>query len=159
VLYHLGGRDIRVDVVELWHAHLTAEQLLSAGLAAAQLFALAFGAGVARPMVGRARARIEAAPPARLPPALEGAGPLPDDVALPTDDYPRTVTRWFNILERLAQAMILFGSLMLAARITRAPLLGRVVDFALPLVSTVLIARLLTLAARTLSRALAGVGN
>lgn len=158
ILYHLAGRDVRQDLADLWHAHITSAQLIALALAAAELAGLALATWLAGRLLRLLRRKLEAAALAQLPRALDGADSAAEN-PLPADDTPKTITRWFNVLERFGLALLVLGGLAIAARIASAPILAGVVDFTLPLLATVLIARLLTLGAHTLARALAAFGN
>ncbi|MFO0965608.1 MAG: mechanosensitive ion channel family protein [Gemmataceae bacterium] len=161
VVYHWFGRDVRVDLSD-WYAHLTPAQLVRIGLALGELVLLGLGLFVAWRIIKNVRGRLERYTLERLP-ALTEKAHAPEaakPAAERTRDHEATVRRWFQLLERFALVTLFLVGLCLAGRIVH---LRHVVDdlvlFAIRLLAILMVARLLTLACRTLSHSLAALGN
>lgn len=164
-IYHFRGRDIRLDVTD-WYQHLTARQIFSVGLALGELVALCVGTYFAVRLVRRAAKALHAYALTLLPhptPATPssfcvGVGEKSDQDH--KDEHEDTVARWFRLLERFCLGAVVLTSLWIAGHVlglhhTIDPVIG----FLIRMLAIVMVARLLTLACRTISHGLAAVGN
>jgi len=159
--YHLAGRDMRQDVLN-WYAHLTGAQIFRIGLALGQLVLLALAVPFALRLIRRARAFLQAQALDLLPHPLQNETPtsVENDSSAPLQKQEATVKHWFFLLERFALVAVLLTATWLAGHILHlSESVDVVVGFILRLVTILMVARLLTLACRTLSHALANLGN
>jgi small-conductance mechanosensitive channel len=168
LVYHFAGRDIRTDLVA-WYTHLTGADVLQVGLVIGQLTLLSVASWMGVRLLRRLRTFGQAHAKHWLPqvhqaPDVEtqggvALGPSAED-ASPTKRHEESVTRWFLLLERYALAVVFLGTLWAAGHVVG---LGEaadgVVGFLLRVLTILAAARLLTLACRTISHALAALGN
>ena len=158
IAYHVSGRDMRGEVVD-WYSHVTGAQMLRLGLALGQLVLLGLVLNFSLRLVRRALVTFEIKVLAWLPqPAHEAMDPRPGEDAPPPIRQERqedTVKRWFSLLERFALVSVVLCGAWVAGHIVRLhETVDVVVGFTLRLMSILVVARLLTLACRTVSHAL-----
>ena len=153
--YQAGGRDMRQDVTD-WYTHLTGAQILHMGLALGELVLLGLMIPLAVGLVRRLKSPLEARAASLLPhvPDLENSGS--NHPARQAD----SIKHWFNLLERLVLVSIFLSAAWVTGHILG---LGQAVDpvvmFTFRLVAILMVARLMTLACRTVSHTLASLGN
>jgi small conductance mechanosensitive channel len=141
--YHLAGRDVRADAAA-WYERLTADDWLLIGLRAGAVVGLGLGAWVAVRVVRRLRANLEPWALARL----DGAA------------NEEVVRRWFGLVERFGAAAVVLAAVWGAGQAVGLGAWADVaVGFVLRVLSIVVVARLLTLSCRTVTRLLAHVGD
>jgi small-conductance mechanosensitive channel len=159
VFYHLGGGDIRTDLAELWQQHVTPTRLITAGWIAAQLVGIAVVAMIACRFVHRLRTAFEAVALDHLPKIVTPETPA-HDPQTPVDHHERSVRRGFDLLERCGVLLVFFLAAGIGAGLVGMwNVSGALIGMAIPLLGTVLIARLLTMATKTISHALVNFGN
>lgn len=166
VVYHAAGRDMRADL-GTWYQHLTGPQLLGLGLTFGKLALVMVAVHIAFGLVHRgmqlvkghtlhllyatsARAAAAAAPATDATP-FEPA-PLEPAPAAAEDEQHRqeeAANRWFFLLERFALASVVLGGLWVAGHMLAWPILETVVVFLWEFLTIVMVARLATLAFRT----------
>ncbi|MCI0378635.1 MAG: mechanosensitive ion channel family protein [Gemmataceae bacterium] len=160
VAYHAFGRDIRLDLSD-WYQQLTAEQIFLLCLALGQLALLAVGVFFAIRLVRRGRLYLEKAALGLTPQTsgqVIGASAL--DAGTSQEAHRDTVRRWFDLLQRFALCTLALAALWVAGRIVHLrEAVDTFIGFLIRLVAIIMVARLLTLAGRTISHALAGLGN
>jgi len=169
IVYHAAGRDIRIDV-RAWYANLTAEQLVALSVTGVKLIALAAGVHFAFGMVRRVKARLEqytlqllhlttAETPVH-PDALPIEPSEPNATAAAERAYQEdTVRRWFFLLERFVLATLFLTGLWLAGYILAWQAVDSAVAFGMYLLAVVMVARLATLACKTILHAIAKMGD
>jgi small conductance mechanosensitive channel len=166
IVYHAAGRDVRDDVLA-WYANLTAEQLIAASIIGVKLIVLAVGVQAAFGLVRRVKAWLEQYMLRLLQlttdgPARKADGPpgSPDASALAERAYQEsTVRRWFFLLERFVLATVFLIGLRLAGDILAWQTVDALVAFGLHLLVIVMVARLATLACKTILHAVAKMGD
>ncbi|MBI3407369.1 MAG: mechanosensitive ion channel [Planctomycetes bacterium] len=161
VIYHIAGRDMRVDV-RTWYAQLTAKEILGFGIILGELVLLALGMVMAFRLVRRGRATLETHALTHLPQPTPELPPKPDDHAAfdQKKAHEDTVRRWFFLLERFLLMAVFLTGIWIAGHIVQLQdLVDRTVGFLLRMVAIAMVARLLTLACRTILHALTGLGN
>jgi small conductance mechanosensitive channel len=155
VVYHSSGRDIRSDL-STWYSHLTGADLLRLGLMMAQLAGLTVASWLAMRLVRRLRAYLQSS-------ALKCLATDEPQQDAPSDNEPNheaSIKRWFFLLERYSIITIGLGTLWVAGHILHlTDVADKIVGFLLRVTTILAVARLLTLACRTLSHALATWGN
>jgi small conductance mechanosensitive channel len=143
IAYHLAGRDVRLDCAA-WYARLTADDWLSLGPRAGAVVGLAAAAWVGVRLVRRLRAWAEPLAVARLGTA-GGA---------------EAVGRWFTLLQRFAGVAVCLGAVWAAGHVVGlVRLADHLIGFVLRVLTIVVVARLLTLAGRAVSRVGAHAGD
>ena len=166
-VYHLSGRDARGDFRQ-WSGQLSGAHLLSFGIMLGKLVGLAVGVALAFRLVRRLRVFVETYVHHHLPRYVHpetAANFLPlEPQTAPADTAGRahleeTIRRWFTLLERFCLVLVSVAGLWL---------MGRVVGFAdtdswaglvLRIITYYMVARLLTLACRTMFHLFANIGN
>ncbi|MCI0683673.1 MAG: mechanosensitive ion channel family protein [Gemmataceae bacterium] len=162
VVYHAAGRDIRADL-GAWHQHLTGAHLIALGFVLGKLTLLLVAVHIAFGLVRRGMHFVETytlhllqVTSAAAAPETSGSKVEPSQVgpasAAPVDDersQQETAQRWFFLLERFALASVLLGGLYMASRILEWPVLDTVVVFLWRFLTIVMVARLATLACKT----------
>jgi moderate conductance mechanosensitive channel len=166
IIYHVAGRDLRGDV-GLWYQHLTSGQLLAFGWLLGKLALLAFAVKFGIGLVHRGKVTAEQytlnllhgdqADSDAMPLAVTGSLSAPDEDERRFQE--QTVHHWFNLLERYCLAAMVLGGMWIAGYLIGWTLVDLVVGFLLKFVTIVMVARLATLASKTLFHALEGVGN
>ena len=145
-VYHLGGGDIRADGAQIWENHATPERLLAAAWTAGELVAILIVALILARCLRPVRNALKAFVLAQLPTKSE--------------DDARSIHRGVDLVERCG---VLFVGLVALGGATSVLGLHRmshwVVRMAIPLLGTLLAARLLTMTTQTISHALVHVGN
>lgn len=155
VIYHLAGQDIRQDFL-IWYEQVSSTDLVLACFVAGQLVGLLLASWVAVRVVRRLRAFLYASVKQWLPFLSSAAG---EDSEV-RQRYEDALRRWFAMLERFGLVMIGLATLWVAGHIVHLDgAANLVVGFLMRVVTIVAVARLLTLACRTLSQALATLGN
>ena len=156
VIYHLAGRDIRQDLLS-WYEHLSATDLVRVCVVAGELIGIVFVSWVAVRTVRRLRAYLYANAKQWLPASMFSSS---ENEAETQQRYDDSLRRWFGLLDRFAMLMIGLGTVWAAGHIVH---LGEptdvVIGFLARVVAILAVARLLTLACRTLSQALATWGD
>ena len=146
IAYHVGGGDIRSDGTQVWQNHATPERLLAAGWIGGELVAILVLALIVARFLRPIRNALKAFVLAQLPASSE--------------EDARSIERGFDLVERCG---VLFVGLVALGGATTVLGLHRlshwVVRMAIPLLGTVLAARLLTMTTRTISHALVHLGN
>lgn len=143
VAYHVAGRDVRLDF-DAWYARLTADDWLSLGLRAGAVAGLAAAAWVGVRVVRRLRGWAEPWVVARL-------GKTGNEEA---------VARWFTLLQRFAGVAVCLGAVWVAGHVVGlVRLADHIIGFVLRVLTIVVVARLLTLACRAVSRLGAHAGD
>lgn len=168
LIYHSLGRDVRGDLAECT-THLTAGDLVHLGFLLGKLTALFALAWMAVRYITRLRGYLQVKVLSWLPqPLMEGIGenqgdsPAPSEreTASPRKNQEETVRRWFYLLERYSIVAVMLGTMWAAGH---AVGMGMAADFFVGFLLRVITilggARLLTLAARTLTHALTALGN
>lgn len=141
--YHLAGRDIRTDVGQ-WYTSLTGDDFLRLGSKITVLGGLLFGSGGAVWLLRRARPYLETSA-ARW---------------LERPDNEDTLQTWFSLLERYGVAAIRLWALWMAGKVVGLEDFSDCTfGFTLCVLSILVIARLLTLAFRVLSRSCMDLGD
>lgn len=168
VVYHAAGRDLRVDL-GIWYRHLTGAQLVALGIILGKLVLVIVAANFAFGLVRRGMRLIEVHTLHLLHvTSVEGAAkadapPLEHPSAPPVDDEKRrqeeTAHRWFFLLERFALASVLLGGLWVAGHILAWQILDTVVVFLWGFLTIVMVARLATLACKTVFHVAERLGN
>lgn len=158
VVYHAAGRDLRVDL-GIWYRHLTGAQLVALGIILGKLVLVIVAVNFAFGLVRRGMRLIEVHTLHLLHvTSAEGAAkadapPLEPPSAPPVDDEKRrqeeTAHRWFFLLERFALASVLLAGLWVAGNILAWQILDTVVVFLWGFLTIVMVARLATLAFKT----------
>jgi small-conductance mechanosensitive channel len=143
IAYHAADRDVRHDV-RLLRRLLRDDQWLSVGLRAAAVLALAALAWVGVRVVRRSCAGLQAWVVGRYGKAA----------------HEEAVRRWFTLFQRFGAVAVCLGALWCAGRVAG---LGGFADlsvgFVFRVVTIVVVARLLTLACRAVSRVAAHAGD
>jgi moderate conductance mechanosensitive channel len=165
IVYHAAGRDVRVDVLA-WYANLTAEQLIAASIIGVKLIVLAVGVQAAFGIVRRVKSWLEQYILRLLQVTTDGPAPKADnppgspDAALAERAYQEnTVRRWFFLLERFVLATLFLTGLWLAGYILAWQAVDAAVAFGMYLLAVVMVARLATLACKTILHAVAKMGD
>jgi small-conductance mechanosensitive channel len=167
-VYHVSGRDARHDFQE-GSSQITVAQLTNWGIVLGKLVALAVGIALAFRLIRRLRVFLEMYVHHHLPKHVqpEGSGAIPalslagkgDATNTAPTHLEETIRRWFSLLERYLLLLTLLGGFWLA---------GNVVGFAgtdswgalvLQIITYFMVARLLTLACRTIFHVFANLGN
>lgn len=158
VVYHLAGRDIRYDVTH-WYENVTSDQMLRLGIAIGQLVLLGIGLNIAIRLVRVIRVHLEL----RVRRWLHSSAEDNDDDLLPREKLQKhevTIRRWFMLLEKFALATLFLTAVWASGHILHVgDSVDTVVIFLIRMVAILMVARLLTLACRTLSHTLEAVGN
>jgi small-conductance mechanosensitive channel len=167
VVYHAAGRDLRADL-GTWHQYLTAAQLLALGIACAKLALLAVAVQVACGLIRRGMRFAEAhtlhllhvttagKESAETAPSKQLDAPAVDDERHCQE---ATVRRWFRLLERFALASVVLGGVWVAGHVLAWDLLQLGVSFLMQFVSTLMVARLATLASKTILHVIQRLGD
>jgi small conductance mechanosensitive channel len=143
IVYHLAGRDLRDDL-GLWYENLTVEQLVQIGVHAAALVGVAAATCLLAWLVRRLRPHCHAH-------ANRVVGRAGNQEHL---------ARWFKLLERYAITVVRLSGIWVAGQIVGLGHLADVtVGFVLSVLTILVVARLLTLACRTLTHTLADFGD
>lgn len=159
VIYHMAGRDMRVDV-QAWYDHLTARQIVDFAIAIGELTLLGVAVYFTLRLVRRLREPMQdyvlRMVPATLP-IKRWVGP---SASQDHEAQQQTVQHWFHLLERFAVCAVILTGLWAAGHILNltGPV-DYVIGFAIRLLAIVMVARLLILASRTISHGLAELGN
>jgi moderate conductance mechanosensitive channel len=161
-IYHHTGQDIRADLRD-WYAQLGRSHIVAAAVIVGRVVAVIVVAVIAFRVVRRLSAILEASVRSYLPrqmPDSEVAAArtersLPDQRI----NYEQTLRRWFFLFERFAMAAVLLGGVWIAGRFAELPRLADVAALLLRILTILTVARLLTLSCRTLSFAVATLGE
>jgi len=165
-VYHVSGRDARADF-QAWSGQLSGPTLMGFGVMLGKLVALAIGVALAFRVIRRLRIFFETYVHHHLPkhvhPELAGnilpMHPEPRPESEPRTHLEETIRRWFTLLERFGLVLTVIGGLWFAGRVVGfadADSWGRLV---LKVVTYFMVARLLTLACRTMFHVFANIGN
>ena len=160
--YHLSGRHIQEDLKD-WYGQLTTAHLQAFGVMVAKLVGLAIGVALAFRFLRRLRVFLETHVHYHLPQHVHPeATPLAN--ASPTDSDRRvyleeTIRRWFTLLERFAMVLLVLGGLWLAGRSMGLVQTDHWAKLVLQIITYFMVARLLTLACRTMFHVFANIGN
>lgn len=162
VIYHVAGRDMRADV-GTWYAQLTAKQILGLGIALGEMVLLFLGMLLALRLVRRGRSILETHALENLPsPNAELLPTTTDDKATQDNKqvHEHTVRRWFFLLERFLVIAVFLTGFWIAGHILHVQdYVDHAVGFLLRMLAIVMVARLATLACRTVLHAILGLGN
>ncbi len=165
--YHVSGRDARADMRDM-SGQFTPGHLASFGILLGKLVLLALGVALSFRVIRRARVFLEAyvhhnLPKHVHPESLTGAIlPLHAEPRPDTDrraHLEETIRRWFTLLERFGIALALIGGLWLAGRFIGLTDADRWAGLVLQIVTYFMIARLLTVACRTMFHVFVNLGN
>jgi len=167
--YHLSGRDVRADFNE-WLTKLSAEHLIAFGIVLGKIALLAMGVVLAFRLVRRLRVFAEMTVHHHLPKHVAPEARIETPNVLPFGELKKpdterrnaleeTIRRWFTMFERFVLAVIVVGSLWLAGRVAGVPEIDSWGGLVLSIMSYFMVARLLTLACRTLFHVFANIGN
>jgi small conductance mechanosensitive channel len=155
-VYHYAGQDIRADL-RAWYSELSRAHLIAASIITGKVVSVMLVAGIVFYLIRRLCALMEAHVRSRLP------APSPVDAdAVPLErsvNYEQTVRRWFFMLERFTTAAVLLGGVWVAGQFAELPRLSYFAALFVRILAIVTVARLLTLSCRTLSYAIAAIGN
>ena len=170
VFYHVSGRDARHDLRE-WYSEITSAHLIILGTLLGKLVLLAIGVSLAFRFIRRVRVFLEVYVHHHLPKHVHpegspqaGANVLPLTSAQQPDvdrrqNLESTIRNWFTLLERYGMAVVLIFALAWAGGIVGLVSANHYAHLAFELVTYFMVARLLTLACRTLLHVFANVGN
>ena len=165
ILYHMAGRDIRSDLTN-WYNHLTAAEIFNFGVALGQLVLLGVGVYFGLRLVRRARRGLQDYALNLLPHKCPlGLDHLDADGRVRTEEehkerHERTIKHWFHLLERFALCTVILTGVWIGGHIVRLTgVVDQVVGFSIRMLAIFMVARLLTLACRTISHSLAELGN
>lgn len=168
IVYHVAGRDLRSDL-NAWYQHLTGAQLLALGMTLGKLLLLALAVHFGFSLVRRGKRllekyTLETLHVATSSPAMTEAAPSSDQPQTATPDEPKhaqddTVRRWFHLLERFCLAAVFLGGLWGAGYILAWETLDWIVGFSLQFLTIVMVARLATLACKTVFQAAERLGD
>jgi small-conductance mechanosensitive channel len=168
--YHFSGRDARHDLRE-WYSEITSVHLFTLGALLGKLVLLAIGVSVAFRFIRRVRVFVELYVHHHLPKHVHpdsspqaGANVLPFSSAQAPDVDRRlsletTIRNWFTLLERYGMAAVLIFGLSWAGKIVGFTAADWMAHLAFNLVTCFMVARLLSLACRTLLHIFANFGN
>lgn len=169
-VYQAHGRDIRTDLQE-WYSHLTAREILNFGVALGELIFLAVGMVYGLRLVRKLLLSLEQYAQNMLPhptslselvtcpirAAFEENQTNPEE---PKQNHEETIRHWFHLLERFVLCAFVLTGVFLAGRIVGwGDVTDAIVGFLIRMLAILMVARLLTLACRTLSHGLAALGN
>ena len=173
VVYHLSGRHIREDFQE-WYAQLTSAHLMAFGMMLGKLAFLALGVAVVVRLLRRLRVFLEVQVHHYLPRHVHPDA-APASVATPVAYAPgspevrpdgerrqhleETIRRWFSLLERFGMVLAVIGGLWLAGRIVGLTDADHWAGLVLQIITYFMVARLLSLACRTMFHVFANIGN
>ncbi len=165
-VYHVSGRDARADF-QGWAGQLSGAHLLAFGIVLAKLVGLAVGVAIGFRLLRRLRILVEMYVHHHLPRHVHPETALaPTGGASGSAQEPdrrvyleETIRRWFTLLERFAVMLGVVGGLWLAARTVGLTEADSWTKLILKVLTYFMIARLLTLACRTLFHVFANVGN
>jgi small conductance mechanosensitive channel len=160
--YHLSGRHIQEDL-RSWYGQLTTAHLQAFGVTLGKLVALAVVTGLAFRFLRRLRVFLETYVHYHLPKHVNPELTLHAHDQ-PTDSDRRahledTIRRWFNVLERFAMVLLVVGGLWAAGRVVGLAETDRWAGLTLQIITYFMVARLLTLACRTMFHVFANLGN
>jgi small-conductance mechanosensitive channel len=162
--YHISGRDVRADLTD-WFGHLSAASLTSFGIVLGKIVLLTVGAVFAFRMIRRLRVYAEMLVHHHLPkhvaPETPHLIPFGDLKKADTDrrqHLEETIRRWFTLLERFVLALLAVGTLWLAGRVVGIPDIDSWGSLVLSIMTYCMVARLLTLACRTIFHLFANLG-
>lgn len=170
LFYHVSGRDARHDLQE-WYGEITSVHLIAMGTLLGKLVLLAIGVSLAFRFIRRVRVFLEVYVHHHLPQHVHpdsspqaGANVLPFSSAQAPDidrrqNLEATIRSWFTLLERYGMAVVLILSLGWAGGIVGLASADFCAKLVLALVTYFMVARLLTLACRTLMHVFANFGN
>jgi small conductance mechanosensitive channel len=143
VVYHAVGRDVRHDL-RAWYADITADRWLDLGLRAAGVVGLVVAGWLGIRVVRRLCALAEAKAVARIGKMVSADG----------------VASWFKLVRRFAYVAVCLGLLWLAGYVIgHHRLADHVISFVLYVMGVGVGARLITLAARAVTRIGAHAGD
>lgn len=166
-IYHVSGRDARADLQD-FTGNLTPAHLTAFGIMLGKLVALAIGVAISFRVLRRMRVYLEAYVHHNLPrhvhPEVAVAGILPLQAEARPDGERRahleeTIRRWFTLLERLGLTLVFVGGLWWMGRIVGFTDSDAWATLVLRIVTYFMVARLLTLACRTMFHVFANLGN
>lgn len=167
VVYHMFGRDIRGDVQELT-SQLTLAHITSFAIMAGKIVAVAVGVALTFRLIRRARVFVETYVHYHLPkhvhPESAAGAILPLQMeAKPGFDrrahLEETIRRWFTLCERFGIALAVLGGLWVMGRIVGFADANSWARLVLRLMTYLMVARLLTIACRTMFHVFANLGN
>ena len=162
LIYHLTGRDTRADFQHL-AGQITAGHLLALGVAVGKIVGLAIGVAVAYRLVRRARVVLEIYVHHHLPKHVDDVASVAYASGMSEGErrahLEETIRRWFALLERFAMALVVIGALWLTGRAVGFASADGWATLVLHIVSFFMVARLLTLACRTIFHVAANIGN
>ena len=170
VVYHFAGRDVRLDVRE-WYARLTAEQLIELSITGVKLIVLAIGVNVTFGLVRRVKSRLERytlhllhlttteTPSTATDAAAVDVPAVDPSVAAERAYQEDTIRHWFFLLERFVLATVFLTGLWLAGYVLAWRAVDTAVAFGMYLLAVVMLARLATLACKTILHAVAKMGD
>ena len=165
IIYHLAGRDIFLDV-QAWYNQLTAREIFDFGLAVGELIFLGIAVYFTLRLVQKPKAFLENYALSHLPEKCPlGFDRLdPNGEAITEQEHKErhqhNVKHWFHLLERFAVCAVVLTGIWIAGHILS--LIGPVdfvIGFAIRMLAIVMVGRLLILSCRTISHALAELGN
>lgn len=166
-VYHMSGRDARGDAQELT-GQLTLAHLTAFGIMLGKIVAVVVGIALAFRLIRKARVFLETYVHHHLPkhvhPESAAGAILPLQTA-PKPEVDRrahleeTIRRWFTLCERFGLTFVLVGGLWLMGRIVGFTDASYWAGLVLRIVTYVMVARLLTLACRTMFHVFANLGN
>jgi small conductance mechanosensitive channel len=143
VVYHAVGRDVRQDC-RAWYADITADRWLDLGLRAAGVVGLAVGGWLAVRIMQRLCGVAEARLIARIGKTVS----------------PEAVSRWFKLLRRSGSVALCLALVWVGGYVIRHHRLAdHIIGFVLTVLGVGVGARLLTLAARAVTRLSADGGD
>jgi small-conductance mechanosensitive channel len=165
VTYHLAGRNIRLDV-HAWYTQLTAREIFDFGVILGELVLLGVGLYFALRLVRRVNGPLEKYALSLLPHSgplelerLDASGAAITEQQR-REQHEHTVKHWFHLLQRFAVCSVVLTAIWIGGHIVHlSGPVDRVIGFSIRMLAIVMVARLLILACRTISHALASLGN
>lgn len=166
-VYHVSGRDARADTQE-FTGQLTLLHLTNFAIMLGKIVAIAVGVALAFRLIRKARVFLETYVHHHLPRHVHPESSTTPILPLQPEAKPvgehrahleETIRRWFTLVERFGISLGLIGGLWLIGRVVGFPDVDSWGSLVLKIVSYFMIARLLTLACRTMFHAFANFGN
>jgi moderate conductance mechanosensitive channel len=169
-VYHISGRHAHEDFKE-WYGQLTSAHLTAFGIMLGKLVGLAVGVAIGFRLLRRLRILLEMYVHHHLPKHVHPEiAPQPGGNILSMTDAQQpgserrqhleeTIRRWFTLLERFANVLCVIGGLWLAGRVVGLTQTDHWATLVLRILTYFMVARLLTLACRTMFHVFANIGN